>query len=79
MTEESFVLIQNPSKQSDLIIYGRIGLPPVFVLQMFRMGRSFVLIQNQKCLSVIPLFGLSGRFLKYDLTAVSTPKRKMAI
>jgi hypothetical protein len=33
MTEESFVLIQNPSKQSDLIIYGRIGLPPVFVLQ----------------------------------------------
>jgi hypothetical protein len=47
MTEESFVLIQNPSKQSDLIIYGRIGLPPVFVLQTVGLSQSFVLIQNR--------------------------------
>ena len=57
MTEESFVLIQNPSKQSDLIIYGRIGLPPVFVLQMVGTGRSFVLIQNLVRMSGNPLFG----------------------
>ena len=43
----SFVSIQNPSKQSDLISYGRIGLAAPIVLQTVAKGGSFVLIQNQ--------------------------------